>query len=390
MIRLPGIDITVTVDVFSLITNKMTQAHIDLQNQLEQATADLTTRPLLNDSPALYIDTSEPTPTNSLEQREQTKIEHETSKVPTPFDDTDRTHATPPPPEKQYENMEDLVFLSSPIYPPFIPSKPLLSTNRDDHLIPLLSHDNFVFKAQLTSLYMHPTDYSFRLFDKSQDFFYIYSFKNHGPHRYWLDNGVKIFSLQINFLRPSLYDPKTDESDLSFLYISQKAAHHRTYTEFLQHTKPKIYIFANYKYTSTYTMTNMYTLSQSGITGYLRNFDSLKQYFCLLPYKNTSRPLIVPQEYLIHFDDFLMPCNIPAQIVKPLTVIKHLVSSPLDDKDKSYYTAVYKQTYSYNKLLYISAETIPFMVQAEHKTEHKSLTSPIRNTPDNLSSIMSN
>ena len=50
----------------------MTQAQIDLQNQtdlqnqLEQAAADLTTRPLLNDSPVLYIDTSEPTPTNSL------------------------------------------------------------------------------------------------------------------------------------------------------------------------------------------------------------------------------------------------------------------------------------------------------------------------------------
>ena len=97
---LPGIDITVTVEVFSLITNKMTQAQIDLQNQLEQATADLTTSPLLNDSPVLYIDSSEPTPTKSLEQMEQAKIEHGTSKVPTPLDDTDRTHATPPPPKK--------------------------------------------------------------------------------------------------------------------------------------------------------------------------------------------------------------------------------------------------------------------------------------------------
>ena len=100
MIRPPGIDITVTVDVFSFITNTMTQAQIDLQNQLEQATADLTTRPLLNDSPVLYIDTSEPTPTNSLEQMEQAKIEHDTSKVTTPLDDTDCTHAKPPPPKK--------------------------------------------------------------------------------------------------------------------------------------------------------------------------------------------------------------------------------------------------------------------------------------------------
>ena len=137
-------------------------------------------------------------------------------------------------------------------------------------------------------------------------------------------------------------------------------------------------------------MTNMYTLDHSSITGYLRNYDPMKQYFCLLQYNNNSRPLIVPREDLLPFDDFLLPCNIPTQIVKPLTVIIHLVSSPLDDKDKSYYTALYKQTYSYNELLFISAKTTSFMVQTEHKTEHKSDTSPIRNTPDNFSSVMNN
>ena len=76
MLRPLGTDNTVTVDVF----NTMTQAQVDLQNQLEQATADLTTRPLLIDSPVLNLDTSEPIPTTSLEQTEQEKIEHDTSK----------------------------------------------------------------------------------------------------------------------------------------------------------------------------------------------------------------------------------------------------------------------------------------------------------------------
>ena len=272
----------------------MTQAQFDLQKQLEHATADLTTRPLLHDSPVLSIDTSEPTPSNSLGQMEHTKLEHDTSKIPTLPDDADRTHALPPPPKKRYEIMRDPVFLSSPIYPPFIPSKPSLSTNRDDHLIPLLSHDDFIFKAQLTSLYMHPTDYSFHLYDKNQDFLASIASKIMSPYQYWLDNGVKIFSLQFNFLRPSIYDLKTDKSDPSFLYISQKATHHQTYTKFLQHTKPQNYIFVNYKYTSPFTMTKMYTLDHSCIKGYLRNYDPIKQYFCLLPYINTSRPLIVP------------------------------------------------------------------------------------------------
>ena len=90
----------------------MTQAQIDLQKQLEQATADLTIRPPLNNSPVLYIDTSEPTPSRSLEQMEHTTIEHDTPKIPTPPDDTDRTQATPPPPKKRYEFMKDPVFLS--------------------------------------------------------------------------------------------------------------------------------------------------------------------------------------------------------------------------------------------------------------------------------------
>ena len=95
-------------------------------------------------------------------------------------------------------------------------------------------------------------------------------------------------------------------------------------------------------------MTHVYTIDHSRITGYLRNYDPLHQYFCLLPYNDTSRPIIVPQEYLIPFDDLLLPCIVSTIIAKPLTVIKHLVSAPLNDKEKSYYTALSKQAYSYN------------------------------------------
>ena len=93
-------------------------------------------------------------------------------------------------------------------------------------------------------------------------------------------------------------------------------------------------------------MNNLYTIDYARIFGNLRNYDPIKQYFCLLPFNDTSSPIIVPQEYLIHFDDFLLSCKIQTQIVKPLTVIKHLVSSPLDDEDKSFYTALSKQSHS--------------------------------------------
>ena len=142
-----------------------------------------------------------------------------------------RPSLMPPPPKKKYEIMKDPIFLSSPIYLPFLPPKPSLSTTRDDHLIPLLLHDRFTFKAQLSFVYVHPTDYTVRLYDLNQGFFSSIASKIMSPYQYWLDNGVKIFSLQFTFLR---------------LY-------------------------------------------------YLRNYDPIQQYFCLLPQKDTSIPLIVPR-----------------------------------------------------------------------------------------------
>ena len=114
---------------------------------------------------------------------------------------------------------------------------------------------------------MHPTDYTFRLNDKSQDFFTSIASNTISPYQYWLENGVKIFPFQFNFLRPSIYDLKTDESDPSFLTLSQKASHHQTYTKFLQHTKPQNYVFVNYKYTSPFNMTHLYTIEHARITG---------------------------------------------------------------------------------------------------------------------------
>ena len=115
----------------------MTQAHIDLQNQLEQvSSSDLTTRLLFNASPVLFIDTSDQVNNTLPEQKGQVEqIEHDTSKVPTLLHHRDNTHATPLHPKTRYEIMKDPVFFASPIYPPTIPSKPSLSTNRDDHII---------------------------------------------------------------------------------------------------------------------------------------------------------------------------------------------------------------------------------------------------------------
>ena len=93
---------------------------------------------------------------------------------------------------------------------------------------------------------------------------------------------------------------------------------------------------------------------------------------------------------------------IPDQMEHQMTVIKHLVSTPLDDKDTSHYTALSKQSYSYNELLFIAAKVISYMVQAEQQlavqneqrsyNDHKSPSkSPIKQTTsEKLATILNN
>ena len=66
---------------------------------------------------------------------------------------------------------------------------------------------------------MHPTDYSFRLYDKNQDFFTSIASKKMGPYQYWLDNGVK-FSLSnsIFFDRLSTISKQMNLIHLSSLF----------------------------------------------------------------------------------------------------------------------------------------------------------------------------
>ena len=82
--------------------------------------------------------------------------------------------------KKRYEIMKDDVFSSSPICLPFIPSKPSLSRSRDDHLIPLLSHDDSIFKAQLFLLICTLLTIHSAYMTKIKTFFYIFSSKNNG------------------------------------------------------------------------------------------------------------------------------------------------------------------------------------------------------------------
>ena len=120
---------------FQNMTPHITQEPIDLQYQLEMHTTDLITKPLSNDSPVIFLDTNDLPNISSHDEMEHQPIP---SKNNAPSDH-DKSPETTPPTKKKYETMKDPAFSSSPVYPPIIPTKPQLFTNREDYLAPILS-----------------------------------------------------------------------------------------------------------------------------------------------------------------------------------------------------------------------------------------------------------
>ena len=86
---------------FQNMTSHITQEQIDLQNQLKMHTTDLMTKPLSNDSRALFLDTKDPPNIPSHDQMEHQPIP---SKYKT-LSDHDKSPETTPPTRKKYEIM---------------------------------------------------------------------------------------------------------------------------------------------------------------------------------------------------------------------------------------------------------------------------------------------
>ena len=236
----------------------------------------------------------------------------------------------------------DKPFMESGACLPFIkPSKQ--DEDRDCDLIPILSSKQFTFQSHLTPLYMIPTKYKFIIREFKNDYHNSIASKLITPYDWWLNNKMKLFSLQYNFLRPSPYDLKTEKNDANSLPYQIKKAHHITFQKFLEYKEPGNYLFFNSKYTSLFTFNSDYLIDHTKIKEKLRNYHPLKQSFLFLPNDNTKTPIIVPQEYLILNDDSLLQEDIPQYISDPLPPIQHIASQPLGNCEKIYYHAIAKK-----------------------------------------------
>ena len=156
----------------------------------------------------------------------------------------------------------DKPFMESGACPPFI--KPLKQDeDRDWDLIPSFSSRQFPFQSHLTSLYKIPTKYKFIIREFENDYHTSIASKLFTPYDWWLNNKVKIFSLQYNFLRLTPYDLRTKENDANFLPYQIKKAHHVTYQKFLQYKEPENYLFFNSKYTSPFIFNSEYLIDHT-------------------------------------------------------------------------------------------------------------------------------
>ena len=100
---------------------------------------------MCNNSHILFLDPVEPSDSTLTEQ---IQITYTITESPEKSEDAppktfalDQSHSTPPSFKKTYDMMKDPAFLTSSIYPPRFFANDALSTQRDDHQIPFLSHD---------------------------------------------------------------------------------------------------------------------------------------------------------------------------------------------------------------------------------------------------------
>ena len=126
---------------------------------------------------------------------------------------------------------------------------------------------------------MIPTKYNFIIREFKNNYHTSIASKLITPYDWWLNNKMKTFSLQNNFLRPSPYDLRTEEKDANFLPYQIKKAHHVTYQKFLKYKEPENYLFINSKYTSPFTLNSDFLKDHTKIKGKLRNYDPLNKVF---------------------------------------------------------------------------------------------------------------
>ena len=99
------------------------------------------------------------------------------------------------------------------------------------------------------------------------------------PSEFWTVNNYKTFILQMNFLRPTVFQLQTDDSNPIFQSENKNVSimrHTNFFREYLPLNLTKNFIFQNRNFASPFSFHLLYQLEIAWTIGALRNYDPVK------------------------------------------------------------------------------------------------------------------
>ena len=120
----------------------------------------------------------------------------------------------PIPSKKKYKILEEPVFIVSGFVPPTL--HPLKTPSQSNTTTDEILRNHPIFKANLPSSYMTPTQYKLRFPQDRNCYHYIaYASKNLEQLSFWQAKRIRFFQFQFNFLKPTQHDLHTNPNEIT-------------------------------------------------------------------------------------------------------------------------------------------------------------------------------
>ena len=84
-----------------------------------------------------------------------------------------------------------------------------------------------------------------------------------------------------------------------------------------------------------------------------------------MPYKDPTRPIVFPHEYLIHNDDYLTHANVSKKAHELSPYFRQILTGPVTDSELSFYTTLVQNGCTHPELRYFIANFSTFLLNKQ-------------------------
>ena len=161
---------------------------------------------------------------------------------------------------------------------------------------------HFPINRRFTERFWHQSKYFYALADRQNDYLNTFCTRDVTPYRIYQKNDL--FYLQFAFVLPTLMDVNNQTNKVNRVKMLHSIHNYLFVQHHIHRTNPLIHMnsrfqYANTKLTSPYYKNYSYIIQPNYCEGTIRNFGPIKNYLLFLSlYAKTSRPILVPIEYL--------------------------------------------------------------------------------------------